>query len=242
MHYYLKTKITAFTTTRELNHLPLSFRTNEVESKVFDENSNRLSAALTDFPIKMVYAHQTHSANIADVDAQSPSFFDDTDGLITKSKGICLCIRTADCTPVILYDEIAEAIGVVHAGWKGTALNISGKLAQMMITGYKCRPENIKAVIGPCISKKVYEVGTDVFQAFSALPVSTDRLFTPISNGKYYLDLKATHQLLLIKEGIAAQNILTSEYCTWLNNDQFFSARKDGFSTGRMVTGIFMQP
>lgn len=242
MYYYLQSKIVAFTSTRELNNMPLSFRTHDINHQEFEQNSTRLSETLSSNPLTMVFAHQTHSANIGYANSGSTNFFEDTDGLISDQKGVCLCIRTADCTPVIIYDEINEVIGVVHAGWKGTALNISGKLAQMMINEFDCKADRLKAIIGPCISESVYEVGPDVYQAFSDLPIQHKTLFTPVSDDKFMLDLKGTHQQLLQYEGIRSQNIITSPFCTWQNNDQFYSARKNGFSTGRFVTGIFIQP
>ena len=85
----------------------------------------------------------------------------EADGLITDIPGLALCIFTADCTPILLYDPVKRCAGAVHAGWRGTAMDIAGKAVRKMAETFGSRPENICAAVGPCISRCCFETGEE---------------------------------------------------------------------------------
>lgn len=190
---------------------------------------------------QFIWANQTHSSNIKVVSEIPSTPVKNTDGFITNKKNICLCVFTADCTPVIYYDATKQTIGIAHAGWRGTAQNITGKMIRLFKTKFHSNPADISAIIGPCITQPVYQVGKNVFDEFCQLPYDIDSAFKPDTNGKYLLDLKLANKIILINEGLKEENITISPYCTVKNNNRFYSARKEGIETGRIMSGVMMK-
>ncbi|MGE4289624.1 MAG: peptidoglycan editing factor PgeF [Salinivirgaceae bacterium] len=191
----------------------------------------------------LVYALQTHTANVAVITEKNVhSVHPDVDGLITRQKGFCLCIETADCAPILLFDSVNKVVAALHAGWKGTAQEITTRAVGLMKEHYGTRPQDLFADVGPCISQKVYEVGSNVLEAFKTLPISLDSVFLPaIEPGKYWCNIKEANKLLLLHNGLQASRITISAHCTYADSDKFFSARRDGFDTGRMISGIMLR-
>ncbi len=240
-------KIIAFTTTKkELPiHLQRAFNENEnpdIKKQLWENIYQIIGSELDIHPNNLVFAKQTHSNHVAIIDgAVKRNPVPDTDGLITQHPGICLCIQTADCVPVFLFDKVNEVVSILHSGWKGTALNISGHAVSLMKKHYLTQPQNLQVIIGPCISQQVYEVGSDVFEAFKTINLATNELFIPgKTNDKFYLNLpKAIYQQLII-EGVAGANIKSTGWCTFQDEKQFYSARRDGGKTGRIISGILL--
>jgi YfiH family protein len=191
----------------------------------------------------LVYALQTHTANVAVItENNAHSIHQDVDGLITRKKGFCLCIETADCAPILLFDPVNKVIAALHAGWKGTVQEITTKAIALMKEHFGTRPQDLFADVGPCISQKVYEVGSDVFEAFKKLPINLDSVFSPAQvPGKYWCNIKEANRLLLLHNGLLASQITISAHCTFSESGRFFSARRDGFDTGRMISGIMLR-
>lgn len=191
----------------------------------------------------LAYANQTHSSHIEVVEKPIPKFpYAETDGLITNLPSVCLCIQTADCTPIILFDPVTLVVGVLHAGWRGTAKNICGNAIDIMKNKFGVNPENVSAYIGPSISQSVYEVGEDVFVAFKELSLDMEKVFIPGNKvEKYYCNVKEANRQILLAAGLDNENILVSEHCTFSEPDKFYSARRDGIDTGRMITGIILR-
>lgn len=158
----------------------------------------------------------------------------DCDGFITTDKNVALGIFYADCTPVLLYDNIKNVLCVLHCGWRGTVRGFAETGVITMINDYGCRPKNIHAVIGPCIGPCHFEVGGEV-----ALEFRRASLEKCIKNGekaeKYYIDLKKANREYLLFAGIEKDNITVSEECTVCNTHKYFSHRGCGENTGRMA-------
>ena len=138
------------------------------------------------------------------------------DGLITNTPSVALMVFTADCVPILLHDPIKNVIGAVHAGWRGIALNIVGEAIKKMEATFDCKPENIKAAIGPCISKCCYETDSDVADVLPDFSVKHGE--------KFMVDLKQANHQLLIKSGV--QDIEISDECTSCKCDKYWSHRK----------------
>ena len=155
------------------------------------------------------------------------------DGLITDEPGIYLAMRFGDCTPLIFFDPVRQAIGVAHAGWRGTMKNTAGATVQAMVTRLGCIAKNIMAVIGPAIGPCCYEVGPDVIMAAEQAFGEPDSLFSG-RNGKAdraYFDMWEANRRQLADSGLG--QIIQSRLCTACHTDLFFSHRAENGRTGR---------
>jgi polyphenol oxidase len=244
---YNGTVIKAFTSTK--SELPLyvqrAFNEKEdpgLKATLWQNIYLTLASQLLINPGQLVFAKQTHSANIKIVDGKYEGVpFADTDGLITNLKGICLCIQTADCTPVLLFDPIHKVVAAIHAGWRGTSQNITGNAVSLMKEHFDSDPTQIIAYIGPCISQDIYEVGNDVYEAFNVLGLASEKVFKEgKSPGKYYCNLNSANSELLLRHGVLDNNIKTDNHCTYQQKELYYSARRDGGKTGRIITGIMI--
>jgi len=178
----------------------LAFRTGDPPENV-KENYSVLCRALGISTEDIVCSNQVHSdyIRIATRDdcvglfspAQSAlAKAHRADGLITQSPGVALMIFTADCVPILLHDPVLGVIGAVHAGWRGTAMDIAATAVRLMKSRFNCSPADIRAAIGPCISKCCYETDSDVADAIrETLPDAADDCLTR-SGDKYMVDLK----------------------------------------------------
>jgi YfiH family protein len=188
------------------------------------------------------------------------------DGLITNIPGILLAIQTADCLPVVLVDSKQRAVGVFHAGWRGTVKKIVEKGVGEMRGCFGTRPRDIKAAIGPGIHGCCYQVGEEVRQNFESQFAYADDLFREVKESdpvreKYpllfltarapghselptniFLDLVEANRRQLMDTGVSAKNIHASPLCTSCHTDLLFSHRAEKGVTGRMMAVAGIQP
>ena len=186
------------------------------------------------------------------------------DGLITATPGLLLAIQTADCLPVILVDTKRHAVGVFHAGWRGTVQRIVEKGVGEMHRCFGTRPRDIKAAIGPGIHGCCYEVGEEVRTKFQSQFAYGASLFREVKDSdpvrekypllfltarapghselpkKIFLDLVEANRQQLLAAGVPKKNIEASPLCTNCHPDLLFSYRAEKGKTGRMmgVAGI----
>lgn len=186
------------------------------------------------------------------------------DGLITVMPGVLLAIQTADCLPVIIVDPKRRAVGVFHAGWRGTLKRIVEKGVGEMVRCFGSRPQDMKAAIGPGIEGCCYEVGEEVRTKFESQFSYGASLFREVKESdpvrekypllfltarapghselpkKIFLDLVEANRQQLIAAGVPKKNIGTSSLCTNCNPELLFSYRAEKGKTGRMmaVAGI----
>lgn len=168
---------------------------------------------------------QTHSTNI-EVAEKNKKIYPDCDGLILEDDNLGVYLNYADCTPVILYDDIKNKGAVVHAGWRGTA----GKIVQKAIDKMGSEGKNIIALIGPAIGFCCYDVGEDVFKKLSQTVDNFEGLYE-IRQGKIFVDLKNINRRQLEEYGV--ERIDVCPYCTVCDNDKFYSYRKENKTTKR---------
>lgn len=210
------------------------------------ENRNLLAKILSIDPNRILLPHQVHDCKIESIDEDflmqdivwQNKTLEGIDALITSVPNICIGISTADCVPILLYDIQKNVCAAVHAGWRGTLLHIARKTINMMIQKYECSPADIHAIIGPSISLHSFEVGQEVYDKFkdSSYPIERiSKFITP----KWHLDLWEANRLDLVDANIPNENIFVSNICTY-NNDQFFSARRQGIQSGRIYSGIMV--
>ena len=193
-----------------------------------EENYRRLAAALGFSTENAVLTRQTHSDIVRCVDSGdcrglNHREYPECDGLVTNDPGVALVVFTADCTPLLFHDPVTGAVGATHAGWRGTAKAIGAKTVEAMVKNFGCRPENIRAAIGPNIGFCHFETDADVPQAMRAAFGPEVDAWIEQRGGKYYLDLKQINALVLRRAGV--KHIEISDACTMCQPDRFWSHR-----------------
>ena len=157
------------------------------------------------------------------------------DALITNEKGVTLVTYYADCTPLFFVDIKQKAIGLAHAGWRGTVGRIGEKVVKKMTELYGTNPADIVAAIGPAISVCCYEVDKPCADNFYALSdLDSSRFVFPKDNGKYMIDLLETNKQILISAGVKNENITVSDVCTNCNSELLWSHRATKGKRGTM--------
>lgn len=194
------------------------------------QNYALLGQAIGFNPHNCVLTKQTHTDIVRPVgiaDAGTGLYkeaFPPCDGLITSTPGLALVVFTADCTPVLLWDEVTGAVGAVHAGWRGTAQDITGKAVQAMADAYGTDPKNIRAAIGPNIGPCCFETDEDVPKALWETYGKAIAPHISRKENKFYVNLKAVNAYALTRQGVAHIDI--SAHCTLCQTDRYWSARK----------------
>ena len=200
------------------------------------ENYRILANALGFDPEKLVLTKQTHTDTVRVVDKThwgtglTKPEFPPCDGLVTATPGTALVIFTADCTPILLHDPVTGAVGAAHAGWRGTAADIAGKTVAAMVNNFGCRPENIRAAIGPNIAQCCFQTDRDVPEALLKTYGEGIGAYIQARDGKYYVNLKAANAFALNRAGV--KKIAVSDLCTACDTDLFWSHRCTGADRG----------
>jgi YfiH family protein len=156
------------------------------------------------------------------------------DALITNERGIVLLSMHADCLPILLLDPESLAIGVVHAGWRGTVANVVGAAIVALTDAFGTDPSRVHAYLGPAIGPECYEVGDDVAAAWTALAGHEHREVGLRPHGlRWQFDLPGANSFLLHGAGVPLEQIERSGICTRCGGDDWFSHRGQGPQTGR---------
>jgi len=181
-------------------------------------------------PDDFAYVKQEHSSKVIVTD--TPGFLGNADGIITRNKGICLCVVTADCLPVFLYDSVTKAFGIVHAGWRGLAGNIIAGAINLMVSAFNTNPEDLFVAIGPFIQKCCYIVGNEVAEQFD------EQCLISVNGEKAALDLGCASRNMLLRMCIPPDQIEISDECTCCKKELYHSFRREGKKAGRQISFI----
>lgn len=157
----------------------------------------------------------------------------ETDGLITSNPRVFLCITFADCLPLLLYDPVKHNVAALHAGWRGTALNIVGSGIKKMQQAFGSNPDDLLVYLGPGAGPCCYEIGEDVARRFD--PQFVRR------GDKLTVDLKGALISQLLTAGCRKERLEVSASCT-IHELQYHSFRRDGRQAGRMMACIGLLP
>ena len=177
---------------------------------------------------KSVLSHQVHGDVVRTVTEKDCLGLDhhlqpECDGIITNTAGLALVVFTADCTPILLHDPVTGAVGAVHAGWRGTAMDIAGKAVKAMESAFGCDPKNIRAAIGPNIGFCCFETNAEVPTAMvEAFGPAVEKYIRPVGD-KYYVNLKEINRHALYRAGVHHVDMSTD--CTACQSDRFWSHR-----------------
>ncbi|MGC9365131.1 MAG: peptidoglycan editing factor PgeF [Fidelibacterota bacterium] len=205
--------------------LNLGYSTGDAAENV-RENRRRFLATLDADPERLACGRQVHRRSITTV--ERPGLYDACDGLITTEKNIVLAIKTADCVPLLLFDPVQKVLAVIHCGWRSVVKNIVEEAIARLTAAYSSRTTSIYAAIGPALRSCCYEIQEDVACHFSGG-------FVIRREGGLFLDLVGAIENRLVKSGVTEQNIDTCHRCTYCEKELFFSYRRDGQRSGRMM-------
>lgn len=163
------------------------------------------------------------------------------DAVITRQRGLCIGVSTADCVPVLVYDPCGKTVAAIHAGWRGVVAGVVASSFDVLRRVSEFQAGQVRAAIGPSISRTAFEVGDEVYEAFRGAGFSMPDIACRI-HGKWHIDLWAATCLQLLEEGMALHNIQVSGICTYEQEERFFSARRLGLHSGRIYNGIMIRP
>ena len=202
-------------------------------------NLGKLAMSLPESPRLFVIPRQTHTTNVRIItDVPTLEELQDVDAVVTHLKGFCLCVSTADCVPILLYDKVKQVVAAVHAGWRGTVGRIVEKTLEAMKSHYGTEGKDVIACIGPSISLESFEVGDEVYDAFAETGFDMDSIAKKYE--KWHLDLWEANRLQLLAQGVFPKHIEVAGICTYQQYEDFFSARRLGIKSGRILSGIML--
>jgi len=173
-----------------------------------------------------------------------PAELPDCDALVTSRPGLAIGVKTADCVPLFLVDRAKRVIAAVHAGWRGTALNIAGQVLDVFAARFSSRPGDILAAFGPAVGPCCYEVDGAVFHALSIYgQEGRTSFFRPgATKDRWMLDLTMVNRYQLEERGVPPAQIFSGAYCTACRGDVFYSHRRDRGRTGRHFSFLMLKP
>jgi YfiH family protein len=196
------------------------------------ENHRRICRALGVDAASIASGYQVHGASVALIGSQDRGRVrPETDVLLTDRPGIPLMQRFADCVPLVLYDPVRRAVGLAHAGWRGTAQGVAIRAVRAMGQAFGSRPGDVVAGVGPSIGPCCYEIGPEVTARIRAGFQEGDGWLVPQITGAIHLDLWAANRQQLEAAGVGQTEV--SGLCTACHTDEFFSHRAEKGRTGR---------
>jgi YfiH family protein len=205
------------------------------------ENRARVAARLD--ARKLVTAYQVHGTAAVIIDGGAPAGWrPKADALVTATRGIALGVLTADCAPILLADPHAGIVGAAHAGWRGALAGIA-EAAILAMEGLGAARRRMISAVGPCISRKVYEVGPELEAEFLAQDAANARFFaraTPEERPR--LDLSGYVASRLQKAGVFCVEAVNA--CSFASDKDFFSYRRSRLwgepDYGRQISAIVL--
>ncbi len=195
-------------------------------------------------PVNRIFlAKQIHKDGIIRVsgkDNQGEILSGTADSLITDSPGTLICVKTADCCPILLASTEKKVVACIHSGWKGTLIKNIEKTILFMATRFSLSKNSIKMAIGPAISQRNYQIDKKRAEKFIN-NIDYAQKHIKQTGSKLFLDLKGLNVETALKAGIPNENIEISDQCTYGNSELFFSFRRDGRASGRHLSGILIK-
>lgn len=178
----------------------------------------------------LALAGQTHGASLSAVSllAAPATIIPGCDGLATRAEQVALVIRTADCLPIVLWDPVKRAAGLIHAGWRGLWKQLPLRMLSFLHQLYQSRPEDLWVGIGPAIRPCCYEVGREFTARFGR--------FVRARRGRLVCDLAGAAQAQLHAGGVRPSRIVDAGQCTACHPARWYSVRKDGACEGRLLS------
>ena len=251
IHYWINNEHVIAGTTLKNKAKPDNYNmalhaTNKPEAVLM--NRKDLSSQLDLEPTAFVYLQQTHSdhlyhASKNDCGKGGKTLADaiqDCDAIYTTESQVAIGVFTADCVPVLLWDDSQPFICAIHSGWTGTVKEITKKVLTQVIEEQHLDPAHLHAYIGPAINFESFEVGYDVVEKVQAMSFDTTKFIKPLPNKKALVDNKGLNYAMLLHAGIKPEHITINEADTFLPDDTLFSYRRD-HQCGRHLSFIVLK-
>jgi YfiH family protein len=237
--------------------LNLSFTEWDTRDNVL-ENRKRFQTALGAQKFPLIALQQIHSAVVHPFAAAAKEPCKG-DASLTNTPGLLLGVQTADCVPILLVDPKKRAVAAVHAGWRGTLARIAEKTVGELVANFNSKPSDLLGAIGPSIGPCCYEVGAELVVQFTSQFADAADYFDEPRSGEepnplqwlsmmppghqpppknVHLDLPKANRSQLLAAGLSEKNIFSSGLCTACHPSLFFSYRKQGSHSGRLVSAI----
>ncbi len=201
------------------------------EVEAVAENRRQLAAALA-LPSSPRWLRQVHGVGVA---VEPGNDEPEADAAVTTTPGIVLAILTADCPPVVLAAKDGGEIAAAHAGWRGLCAGV----LESTVAAMRTPPERLVAWLGPAAGPRAYEIGEEVFEAFTAFDARARMAFLPTRPGHWKVDLYMLARQRLLDAGVT--DVHGGGLCTISDPARFFSHRRDGRS-GRIATLAWITP
>ena len=185
--------------------------------------------------VNIVGAEQVHGGSIAIVGSAHglTEPVAGCDALMTHLPGVALLMRTADCLPIFFADPLRRVVGIAHAGWRGLAASLPARVIAAFRHAYQSRPGDLRVAIGPAIRACCYEVGPEFAGRFGP--------FVQERGGQRTCDLVGAAVDQLRRCGVLADRVLDTKRCTACEPQRWFSLRREGPATGRLVSLIMLK-
>lgn len=224
----------------------LNFSAREGDGSHSVRKNGEIVASAFNFHEDQFFAvQQVHSDRILIVDQRNIGSLKQQrhqcDAIMTDQTGLAIGIKTADCVPVFLAARTQRIIAVIHAGWRGTALNISAKTVAALAETYACLPADLIAAIGPSIGPCCYQVDDAVFEAGEGDENWKSAFLPGRKQGEWLLDLPKANERQLRQAGIPPESVFTANLCTSCRKDLFFSHRGEAGKTGRQINFMMLE-
>lgn len=219
------------------------------QQKVWSNQERLMESFPTTFR-QLIIPYQVHGTKIGLIDQafrdlsaeEQKKQLHGVDAVVTNQSGCCVCVSTADCVPLLVYDRKQQVVAAIHAGWRGTVENITLSVLQKMRLVYGSSGEDLIVTIGPSISLSCFEVGEEVYETFREKGFDVSRISSfHKQTGKHHIDLWEANRIQLLEFGVPEKQIEISGICTYTHHDEFFSARRLGINSGRILSGIMLR-
>ena len=226
----------------EYTSMDLNFGRGDSEENVVRNFHRFCSAAGFDYST-LVASAQDHHTFVRRVGTENygtgiwkPKDMKSVDGLITNEKNVTLVTFYADCVPLFFLDPQKRAVGLAHAGWRGTAAKMGAKMVNAMVREFGSSPKDILAAVGPSIGPCCFEVDAPVYEEFAALSgIHPEEFIIHKDSGKYMIDLWEANRRIIMKAGVPEENIEVAQLCTECNAQWLWSHRANGAKRGGLA-------
>ncbi len=211
------------------------------------ENYRRFCGVVGVDPARMVMSHQVHETTVrlcTDSDCGKGLLRErdyTADGLVTNEPEVPLVVFSADCGILLFHDPVHQAIGAVHAGWRGCAAGIVEKLVQTMEARFGSSPADLRVAVGPSIGQCCFETDDNVADAMTDALGQEAAPYLERRGSKWHVDLAGLNRQWLLRAGVLPEHIDTSDLCTACRPDLFWSHRKMGEARGLQVAMIALK-
>ncbi len=196
------------------------------------------ATAMSGPSVRVVTVRQVHGTDVLAIDRRTVAAMGSHDAIVTNQPGVLVAVETADCVPILLLDPSRGVYAAVHAGWRGTLGGIVAKTVRVMQDRFGSHLRSIRAAIGPSIGVCCYEVNGTVLAPLKRGFSYWADVVEDVKGAKAHLDLRGLNRRQLEEAGISPDRIETVNLCTACHPDLFYSYRRDGARTGRMMSGI----